>query len=80
MATNYPFIAFCSSVLNTKTIRKAFQNPAKQAELFAKFDLSASQKKAAKAMNIEAITTEIGKELKKAVKDAAGPKSTAHFW
>lgn len=80
MATPYPFIAFCSSVLNSKAARKAFASPEKQAALFAKYALTPSQKKAARSLNSDLLVREIEKEIKKAVKDASGPKCTAFIW
>ena len=80
MAVAYPFIALCSKVLNTKTARKAFENPEKQKALFASYALTPAQKKAITSMNMELLTKEFEKELKKAVKEASGPKSTAFIW
>jgi len=80
MATPYPFIAFCSSVLNSTATRKAFESPEKQAALFAKYALTPAQKKAAKSLSSELLVKEIEKEIKKAVKEASGPKSTAFLW
>lgn len=80
MAPRYPFIAFCSSVLNFKSTRKAFQDPIKQKVLFSRYQLTPAQKKAATSLDIDPITVEFQKELKKAIKEAAGPKNTAFFW
>lgn len=80
MSADYSFIALCSSVLNSKTTRKAFLDGKKQAELFTKYNLTPAQKKALKSMNTDAVLAEIKKELDKASKAAASGELTALGW
>lgn len=80
MAYTYPFTAFCSSVINTKTGRKNFLNPKKQQMLFTRFGLNRNQIQAAKSMNIDRITDELRKELVKASRASTGDSRAAFGW
>jgi hypothetical protein len=80
MTVEYSFIAFCSSILNSKTSRKAFLDPQKREALFLKFNLSPVQKKAAKSFDIAVISDEVKKEIGKAVKDYTKMHQTGLGW
>lgn len=68
MAADHRFTAFCSALLNSQTARSQFNNPLKQKELFAKYELTPAQIKAVRSKNIDAITLEFKKELTSAVR------------
>jgi DNA-binding Xre family transcriptional regulator len=68
MAVDHRFIVFCSSLLNSKTAQRQFNNPLKQKELIAKHGLTRAQVKAVQSRDVEAITLELKKEILKAVK------------
>jgi hypothetical protein len=68
MAKDFPFFAFCSSILNYKSVRKKFTTDKSQKELFAKFGLKKNQIKAAKNLDMDEILEELRKELLAATK------------
>ena len=80
MNRDFPFIALCSSILNTKSTRNKFTNPVKQKELLKSLQLNRNQVKALRAMDIDAIADEIKKEIKKAAKGSSKDSRVSVGW
>lgn len=68
MAVDYRFIAFCSSIMNSKTAQRQYKSPLKKKELLAKHRLTRSQLKAVQSNDVDAIMVELRKEVARAVK------------
>ena len=68
MAVDYRFIAFCSSIMNSKTAQRQYKSPIKKKELLAKHKLTRNQLKAVQSKDVDAIMVELRKEVERAVK------------
>lgn len=82
MNYEYPFIALCSSVMNTKTARKRFtsRDRNKQTDLFKKYNITKNQIKILRSLDIDGMVGEIRKEIIKASRTGSVAQEAGFGW
>jgi hypothetical protein len=79
MNREYPFIALCSSVMNTKAARKKFSG-SRQAELLREYNLTRNQIKILRTLDLDGMVTEIRKEIVKASRSGSDAQKAMFAW